>query len=163
MLILSDCSNLKKQSLQTEKLNIDDSKIVILDFKQDYYWLFKNVINDKLNNEEIFEIEEILQNVVKSYNIEQKKKFGQYQTKNPNGSLKLEQMTIDLSNYKRQYIAIKNEIGQKEVWVNMFCYDILEKWRTEIVDVSDGGNCYFNFKINLTKNKYYELMFNGEA
>ena len=29
--------------------------------------------------------------------------------------------------------------------------------------VDDGGNCYFNFKINLTTKKFYDLRVNGEA
>ena len=68
-----------------------------------------------------------------------------------------------LNRYKRQYMPIINKYGEKEVWVNCFC----EHWnwdlKTRPVEVRDGGNCFFNLKINLSKNIYYNLMINGDA
>jgi len=50
--------------------------------------------------------------------------------------------------------------GVKEVWI-IFCSNTdSDKWRTSIVAVEDGGNCYFNFKVNLYKKAYYELEIN---
>ncbi len=163
LVIVFEFSEVNSQTMINEKLNIDNSKVVILEFKPNDYWIFKKATSIKLNNNEISKIEKTLHKIVENYNFDQRQKFKEYQTKNPNGTLKLSQLTIDLSNYKRQYIAVKNEKGEKEVWINMLCHDLLGKWQTEIVDVCDGGNCYFNFKINLTKNIYYELMFNGVA
>jgi hypothetical protein len=57
-------STMNSNYLQTEKLKIDSSKIVVLEFKPDYYWLFKNVTNSKLNNAEISKIEKMLQEIV---------------------------------------------------------------------------------------------------
>ncbi len=156
-------NNFNINNIQFEKLKIDDSRIVILAFKPDYFWLFKNASNSKLNNIEISKIEKTLKIIEEKYNIVQRNTFANYRIKNPNSDLKLEHLTIDLSNYKRQYIAIKNEKGEKEVWVNMFCNDHFGKWQSEIIAVKDGGNCYFNLKINLSKNKYYDLSFNGES
>lgn len=75
------------------------------------------------------------------------------------------QWSIDLKqrNYRKQLIVAINKNGQKEVWVNCFCRIVSDKWKTEIVDVADGGNYYFHFKINLTLNEYYNLGVNGVA
>lgn len=76
------------------------------------------------------------------------------------------QWSIDLIkfNYRKQLIAVTNKTGEKEVWVNCFCntWDN-DRWKTEMMLVADGGNCYFNFKINLTTKKYYDLGVNGEV
>ncbi|MES2849284.1 MAG: hypothetical protein V4685_09515 [Bacteroidota bacterium] len=64
---------------------------------------------------------------------------------------------IDLNshNYKKQVVAIMNKNGEKEIWVNCFCKTPDNSWKTNIRFVSDGGNCYFNLKINLGKKKFY--------
>ncbi|OQP47724.1 hypothetical protein [Niastella populi] len=70
------------------------------------------------------------------------------------------QWSIDLKkrNYRKQLIVVTNKNGQKEVWVNCFCYTWgSDKWKTEILGVDDGGNCYFNFKINLATRKFYDM------
>jgi hypothetical protein len=65
--------------------------------------------------------------------------------------------------YKKQLVAVTNKDGDKEVWVNCFCDTLNKNWRKEILLVQDGGRCYFNFKINLTQNKCYHLIVNGES
>jgi hypothetical protein len=71
---------------------------------------------------------------------------------------------IDLKNYKRQYIAVINRKGEKEVWINCFCDSFNDpNWKTYIINVDDGGNCFFNLKINLTAGNYYDLFVNGDA
>jgi hypothetical protein len=63
--------------------------------------------------------------------------------------------------YRRQLVVAKNKFGEKEVWVNCFCGTGGDNWRNEIIVVFDGGSCYFNLKINLTTNKFYDLIING--
>jgi len=77
--------------------------------------------------------------------------------------INVKDFVIDLKKYKRQYIAVINSKGEKEVWVNCFCDTWKKNWRKELIFVLDGGNCYFNLKINLTKGEYYDLMVNGDA
>ena len=36
-------------------------------------------------------------------------------------------------------------------------------WKTTIIHVKDGCNSYFNFKINLTTKRIYDLFVNGEV
>lgn len=70
----------------------------------------------------------------------------------------LGEQTIDLvqDDYKKQLVAISNNKGEKEVWVNCFC-NPYDNWRTDVISVDDGGSCYFSFKINLTLHKYYDF------
>lgn len=68
--------------------------------------------------------------------------------------------------YNMQFVGGELEGGDKIIWVNCFCMaesEILKKWKTDIVMVADGGNCFFNVKINLKNKEYYGLMVNGMA
>ena len=67
-----------------------------------------------------------------------------------------------LSMYKRQYVAVINGKGQKEVWVNFFC-EAPEYWRKGTVDVIDGGACYLHLFINLTLRTVSKLYDNAVA
>jgi hypothetical protein len=77
----------------------------------------------------------------------------------------------ELKKNYRQYLCYTNEKGEKIVYVNSMCelytdYDKNNKpikfdWKNEISKTSDGGSCYWNIKINLTTNKYYDLVING--
>lgn len=69
-----------------------------------------------------------------------------------------------LNDYNRQFISAETQTGDKVIWINCFCYvenEYFKKWKTDIVMVDDGGNCFFNVKVNLDKKEYYELMVNG--
>jgi hypothetical protein len=65
--------------------------------------------------------------------------------------------------YKKQLLAVINSKGEKEIWVNCFCDDWDKSWTREILIVHDGGPCYFNFKINLTRKKVFDFAVNGFA
>ena len=71
---------------------------------------------------------------------------------------------IDLSakKYYRQYVPSITD-GEKKVWANFFCGKPSPNWRTEILSTKDGGNCFFNLTINLTRKSYSFFMVNGEA
>lgn len=73
-------------------------------------------------------------------------------------------LIMDISEYKRQYLPLINENGDKVVWVNSFC-SIPEgwNWHTDILGTNDGGNCYFNLTLNLTKRSCEEMSVNGYA
>jgi hypothetical protein len=80
-------------------------------------------------------------------------------------SVRHDDYKIDLKarEYRKQLVAVTNKKGEKEVWVNCFCDDWDKAWRTQIMMVDDGGPCYFNFKLNLTTKKVYDLIVNGFA
>jgi hypothetical protein len=62
----------------------------------------------------------------------------------------------------KQIITVTNPKGEKEVWVNCMC-SVSESWKTQIERVDDGGNCYCQFKINLTKSIILSFNINGLA
>ncbi len=66
--------------------------------------------------------------------------------------------------YNRQFVGGEMESGDKIIWVNCFCSTEsknMKNWKTEIIMVADGGNCFFNVKINIKKKEYYDLIVNG--
>lgn len=68
--------------------------------------------------------------------------------------------------YDRQFIGAIDPNGDKIIWINCFCKgeeSSFKDWKNKIVFVNDGGDCFFNVKINITKNTYYDLMVNGVA
>jgi hypothetical protein len=70
---------------------------------------------------------------------------------------------IDLKgrNYKRQLIVDINSEGEKVVRANYFCSTSDDLWRTQEIKVEDGGPCYFNLDVNLTRKAYFNLVVNG--
>jgi len=71
-----------------------------------------------------------------------------------------------LENYHRQFAGVRLENGDKVIWINCFCYvdnEFIRKWKEQFIMVDDGGNCFFNVKVNLNTKQYYDLMVNGNA
>lgn len=64
--------------------------------------------------------------------------------------------------YKRQYVCLIDQHGNKLVWVNCFCH-AFDGWKTSIQVVMDGGDCFYSLIMNITTGKYDNLMVNGEA
>lgn len=116
-----------------------------------------------MTNDDLLKIEIILNKCINDYNPNQERQFKEINDKHPEYKLDKKYFIIDLTRYKRQYVAIINSKGEKEVWINCFCNTWDKNWKTNLIFVHDGGNCYFNLKINLTTRKYYELMVNGDA
>jgi len=71
---------------------------------------------------------------------------------------------VKLRGYKRQYVPFYTREGEKVVWVNCLC-DVfgVKRWRKSVVQVNDGGNCYFNLLINLSRGQALGLQVNGES
>ena len=143
--------------------HIDTSKFAVIQFDKKDTWLFKNVKLSSLTLNEIEKVEISLEKCVNNYNREQQKQFETILKAHPTYKLKVENFVINLTKYKRQYFPVVNKKGEKEVWVNCFCNTWNKNWRKEMLKVEDGGNCYFNVIINLTKKSYYRLMVNGDA
>lgn len=116
-----------------------------------------------LTADDLLKIETILKKCISDYNSEQEKRLKELNDKNLEYKLDKKDFTIDLAGYKRQYVPAINSKGEKSVWINCFCGQWSERSRTNLVLVMDGGNCFFNLKINLTTGQYYELMVNGSA
>lgn len=145
-------------------LRLDTAIYAILELDTSQTWFFpKTYKASTLTNSDIIEIEKQLKTCIEKYNLEQEKNYELMSKNNPQYKLDKNNYIIALKNYKRQLIPVINEKGEKEVWVNCFCDGGETYWQKEIVLVEDGGNCFFNLKINLFTKKYYGLMVNGVA
>lgn len=148
-LIISCQNQIKKD----EDFQLPTSDYVILKFNPEWQWIFKDVTPSVLNKKELSEIEKILEYAMSSHNVQFIKGTDEYK-----------HWGLELNNYKRQYVPVINQKGEKVIWINFFCQDFKNRdWRKEIPIVADGGNCYFNIKINLTTKKYSDLRINGYA
>ncbi|WP_165389008.1 hypothetical protein [Aquimarina brevivitae] len=79
--------------------------------------------------------------------------------------------------YYKQYIPYLTKEGENVIEINAFC-EILElppaprststqwttmDWKKEYVMVDDGGNCYWQITVSITKKTYKNLQVNGEG
>ena len=125
---------------------IDTLQFVILPFDKSMDWMFdKSYEPTTLTQNEIIQTDSLLNECVTNYN----------------KTLKDNKIDLTAVNYKRQYVPVVNKKEQKEVWINCFCQSHGNSWKRSVLNVDGGGNCYFNFKVNLTENKYYDLWVNA--
>lgn len=156
ILILTACGT-DKPKVQDDNLrtvlSYDTTKtaVIVLDKRSNYPFDSLEYRSATLTQEEVGQIEGYLIELVAEYNNSLSVGHDEYK--------------IDLKgrDYKKQLVAVTNLKDEKEVWVNCFWDDWDKAWRTKIVVVHDGGPCYFNFKLNLTTKKSYDLSVNGFA
>ena len=166
ILLLTSCGQLasnKSQVYDSENSLYDTSIIVILPLTENSNLIDKNCKEVTLNKEDIKNIDSLLIRCISDYNVNSEKDFERINSQRPELKIEKSNFIIDLKKYKRQYLAVLNPNGEKEVWVNCGCDFSGENWKRSIIFVEDGGNCYFNLKINLTKKVFYDLMVNGVA
>ena len=131
-----------KANCQSHSLNIDTGRIAILDLGRDK-WLqrkFENVKPDQLNSRDVNSIDSIFSKCLADNHID----TGYYK-------------------YKRQYVAFVDKDKHKKIWINCFCNDEgdFKYWKKQPVLVEDGGDCFFNFMIDLNDKQYYRFEVNG--
>jgi hypothetical protein len=153
----------KNQELPKNSYKLDTSVVAILPLKTTQFWVFENNKPSDLTNDDLQRIETILNKSIKDYNPKQERQFKKINNKHPEYKLDKENFIINLTQYRRQYVASLNSKGEKEVWVNCFCEAYEKDWTKDLIIVNDGGNCFSNLKINLSTGKYYEFRVNGEA
>ena len=160
---LGACNNGNKSHLE-QTFNLPKSEYVILPFDTAWHWIFKNAKQAELSEAELSEIEKLMTFAVDENNKEQQRALAQHNQNHPNDLWKETGYELKLNGSKRQYIAVTNNKGEKEIWINLFCGGSGNgHWRSDILIVSDGGNCYFNLKVNLTNKTFSELSINGYA
>jgi hypothetical protein len=144
ILILNSCNTISNKQIDSASIDsllhhgFDTTRFAIIRYDSTYYAVFKNDKPATFCVTDFLLTDSILNGVIVKNN-------------------------IDLKRYKRQYVAVINNKGEKEIWINFFCNDCDKDWKKEIIIVKDGGDCFFNLKINLTTKKYYDFMINGEA
>jgi hypothetical protein len=155
-LSFASCSQTKENKglpSNTYKFNLDTSNFVVLPFDQKFDWIFSDSYKPaNLTDEEILQLDTLIRKCATEMNNSLEEKIREY-------------YSIDFKkyNYKRQYIAVFNNKGEKEIWVNGFCNTWNKRWKEELIFVHDGGNCYFNLKINLSTKNCYQISVNGYA
>ena len=57
--------------------------------------------------------------------------------------------------------------GAHWIWSNFMCVNAgrvgSDAWRKKIVEVKDGGDCFFNFEFSPDTGKYRKFQINGDA
>ncbi len=128
----------------------DTSRIAVLQAESNISWVIKDAKPATLTQQDIQAIDQLLTNCIALHNTKQDstKRFSEY---------------IDLKMYKRQYVPYTDAKGARKVYVNCFCRmdAMFGNWRENIVEVRDGGRCFFNVTIKLTKLQYEQLFING--
>ena len=70
---------------------------------------------------------------------------------------------LNFEEYEFQYQGQEDKQG-RFIFINGFCEKPNEfEPKTEILNILDGGNCYFSVRWSPTNNQFYELFINGEA
>ncbi|MGB3590968.1 MAG: hypothetical protein WBA16_04715 [Nonlabens sp.] len=116
-----------------------------------------------MSQSELIEAEEILRKAITDNNQAQKRNLKIHNETYPDRQQKETGYELDLKKFQRQYWPVINENGEKVVWINFFCSDDEPVSYQNVVIVMDGGNCFFNIKINLTNKTYSALSINGYA
>jgi hypothetical protein len=127
---------------------------------------FTGYIPAELNAADFLIIEDKLNEFATQYNLEAERRAQEWIKRVPALKHRKANPVMKLLNYKRQYVCGVDAKGDKIIWVNCFCNDCKEcssYWKKQLVFVMDGGACYFNLKINLTKKIRYDVMVNGIA
>lgn len=156
------CRQRTTTSVSTEPLKYDSSLIAI--FKWDtarYYSFPKNSDPFSLTQHEMNRVDSLFSLAVANYNDQNRPRLTQwysaFKTKDSTSLL------INPKGYKRQYFPYKDVNGEKIVYINCFCikWGVFAHWKEVEESVDDGGNCYFQMKINLTKKNYFDFFVNG--
>ena len=142
----------KADSDRNEPLSYDTGRIAILSIDTTNTWVFKDATAIHLTNQDLQTTERLLKDCINVHNLGQDttNEFSEY---------------IDLKKYKLQYIPFLDSNGDKKVYINGFCGLDWEfgYWKQTLVQVMDGGSCFFHLSVNLTKKKYEQLFTNGYA
>jgi hypothetical protein len=118
------------------KKTADADYVVFEQETNGYYKVFESgMTRTTLSDEEIPRVKALIKKAVDQYNAEPT-------------------TPIDLTGFRYQFVPLKNEKGEKEVWANCFCSYYMGEWKTELVFVFAGGNCFFDVYVNLTQNTF---------
>lgn len=142
---------------------VDHSLIAV--FKEPPSGTFEGRCSQATLSEEDFVLaESLLTTFFDDYNAVKSKEFQKEQARHPEWKPEKSSYVINWKNYRKQYFPVVNDKGEKELWINCFCgMDDDDRWKKYLIRVHDGGNCFFNIKINLTLKKVYDLRVNGVA
>jgi hypothetical protein len=142
-LLTTQCGQRKDESskIPDRIIPVTNSQTVIIPYDSEKYGFFNNSKPTNLSANEIKTLDSILVRCVTDYNLK-----------------------IDIKKYNRQYIPALTSNNEKIVYINSLCHiPNNDYWKKELMTVKDGGECYFQLKVNLNKRTYYDMNVNGDA
>jgi hypothetical protein len=126
------------------------------------YYIFPGALkNTILTDKELISVRDLLEKCIEENNAQQLKRYEALRKSEPQA--RMQDFIIDLRKYKIQIVCVVAPNGKKVAWLNGLCGAFERDWTKEILEVEDGGNCFFNLKIDLTNNRYYDFFVNGDA
>ncbi len=156
-------------TIQVDTVKHDTAKYAVFNIDKirgDFFQLFKKADNATvLSREDFIRIEQLTKEAVAKFNKGQEQKNEVYvkkkKRKYPNYRIIPPNILIqNPSQYYKQLVPVINEKQEKLVWVRCVCQRDKNEWKEDISLVEDGGSCYFNLKINLTRNSYSDFALN---
>lgn len=133
---------------------VDTGNIAILKYYQTKFPFLKNCNQTNISSADYILAEDILRKFINEFNEVQTMQFNSFTEEQQNGHTLL---LLDLNRFKRQYVPIINQYGEKEIWINCFCNSVDRDWRKEVIKSSGERMCNFKIMVNLTLNKYYDF------
>lgn len=160
-ILLSACSRTELQIHEPEKY-------AVIELDSNTQQLYENTSPTDLKFYEIQLLEVIVKYAIADHNQKEWDDYQRLLRYHPEWKDDPEDYIEDFDEYYRQYIPYINERGEKIVEVNCFC-DVTNMddevsglyWRTDLIQVNDGGNCFFNLNVNLSLKTFAHLMVNG--
>jgi hypothetical protein len=134
----------------------DTTNTVVLPFVVIVGSVPANCKRDEINDSEVTIIDSLLAGVMFDERIGENGPFPEQQVKKPRPIKEI------LSYYKRQFVCYRNDKEEKIIWIYCFCAS--EKtlhWKEYFVSAMDGGDCFFNLKLNLTNKTAFDVKVNG--
>ncbi|RTQ52500.1 hypothetical protein EJV47_05675 [Hymenobacter gummosus] len=136
----------------------DQDTVAILSYDKTneyFYWddrkaRFGDATHLELTPRDLALVDSLLRQSVAAWNAYQRQHGYTGPPLNPNG-------------YKRQLLAVVTPAGEKLVWVNWLCEASDTRWKQTVIQVSDGGDCYFNVQLNLSRRSWEEVSVNSSA
>lgn len=132
---------------------------------KNYIAVFDNETENEtvLSNQELRIVNLNLEDAVQEFNKGLYKRIKIWNNKHKNDFRDFEQEKINLRYYFRQYFVSTNEKSEKIVRIFCLCSCSGDEWRNGSFSVCDGGDCFLNLEVNITKNSHNGLSTNGYA
>lgn len=162
-LLVTGCEVKEKADDNISSLAKDTSVFTVIKYDSSLSYILEGGHPTELNEEDYKIIDSLIRECIKDYNVEQELEHNALQKAHPEYNLSKKHFIIELERYKRQYVAVEDNSCDKIVWVNCFCDVTDTLWKHSVIEVLDGGNCFFNIKLNITKQKCFDLHVNGDS
>ena len=115
-----------------------------------------------LDSNEIALLHKLYTVCIEQYNRKMDTAYTSEQKAHP-GEKKFHALIDPTQRHFKQFMAVTDKKGDKIVWVNCLCHLPLSYqkiWRKGVAYAPGSGDCYFNFKVNMRTQQYYDMQIN---